>query len=275
MVAAIFLALTVEHTQHTFGLFETVEALSWALSVGLELGIAVAAMYTFDQELSSKARTFAAWWLGGLLVASYSLNVVYYWRKADGWGLLLGLIFPASIAVLGAIEPDLREADKRSKEKKTGAIAERNRQALDASLPPSPTRNRQVGASSVNRKAPKMSVRVTKPEPALLPEHVTPSAPVVSQPLDSFTALRAQLDTITPDSEKLIAPVASSELSSASSAGEAPSVKPEDWQALARQLAATGTMSKAEIARAVGKSRQAVSAYLNGLSRRSETEVAV
>lgn len=112
LLMAAFLVLTLYHSQHVLAQFENSEVrdwgLSWALAGGLDLGIAYAAFVIFDNSLNRGTRVAAAVWLGGLLVVSYGLNVAYYNdQKSSLWSWGLALVFPGSLAFLGAIKPGL------------------------------------------------------------------------------------------------------------------------------------------------------------------------
>lgn len=244
-----FLILTTNHLQHTFSKFDD-QALSWVLAVALEFGVAVASFYSFDSLLDKWARVVAGCWLGGLLLASYSLNVTFYLAKADYWSFALGLIFPASIATLGALEPALRKADRKAQ---SAAQGESVNPTLSTSTPS--TRAISVKRQQAAVKRQMTSVKVIRPEVAQLstsdrqevqPDHQL-AVPARDRQVDTSECESVNLDTA----------------QSVNLTGQ--EVSPDDWKAQARLLSGTG-MSKAEIARTIGKSRQIVSGYLNSLT---------
>jgi hypothetical protein len=269
LIGAGFLALTCSHLQHTFSRFDD-GWLAWCLAVSLELGIAVASFYSFDRHLAKWARITAGCWLGGMIVASYSLNAYYYLPKADAWGFALGLIFPASIAVLGAIEPALREADHRASTVKRQVEAQES-----VNLVTSASTGRKPVSVKRQAVSVKRSVKVVQPD--------APSLGADQRQVDTSHMLEASAPSVNLTASTGAAPDTFEGKSVNQGASEqaapveldASGVNLEassgDWKAQARLLAGTG-MSKADIARSIGKSRQVVSGYLNSLPPTGDEE---
>lgn len=111
----IFIALTVEHNANTLSKWESSQALAWFLSIGLDLAIAFSAYASCNAKLEWwPGRFLSIVWLVAMLVASYLLNTAHYEAyKADIWSYGLAAIFPASIALLGAIRGSLVKLDTR------------------------------------------------------------------------------------------------------------------------------------------------------------------
>jgi hypothetical protein len=110
-----FLFLTVWHTQHVLSQYEEMTWLAWLLAGGLEAGLAFASFVILDRTVTKWSRIVAGIWLGGLIIASYGLNVVYYLSEnAGGWSWALAALFPASIAFLGAIMPGLKTPETKA-----------------------------------------------------------------------------------------------------------------------------------------------------------------
>lgn len=111
----VFIALTVEHNANTLSKWESSTVLAWFLSIGLDLAIAFSAYASCNAKLEWwPGRILSILWLVAMLVASYLLNTAHYEAyKADVWSYGLAAIFPASIALLGAIRGSLVKLDTR------------------------------------------------------------------------------------------------------------------------------------------------------------------
>jgi hypothetical protein len=103
----LFLVLTIWHSAHILAGFELPGFgwLAWPLSIGVDVGIAVAAWVASRATLRAGARRTAGIWLIYLLVFSYGLNLAYYTeRGATAWGWALASAFPISLAAVGMIK---------------------------------------------------------------------------------------------------------------------------------------------------------------------------
>ena len=103
-----FLVMTVQHSANVLGKYEQVEAVAWLLALGLDSGIAFAAFVATMDDLADNTRITAAVWATLLILASYGLNLSYYFEQgANLLSWAYAAIFPVSLAFLGAIKPGL------------------------------------------------------------------------------------------------------------------------------------------------------------------------
>lgn len=103
-----FLILTVSHSANVLIPSEKWEPLAWGLAIAVDAATAYAAFVATDSKLKKGPRIWAGVWLAGLLVVGYGFNYAYYaTTDARGWAWALSLIFPLSLAVLGAIKSGL------------------------------------------------------------------------------------------------------------------------------------------------------------------------
>lgn len=276
IIIALFLCVTVPHTSFVLSAFEYREWwwLAWSLAAAIDVGIAYGGLISSSKTADEEAKHWATVLFIGLSLGSYALNIAHYVTFGAGiFSIGMGLFFPGGILLLAKIKSrnesiSLETLIAERVKEAVAPVASRFQTRLEAS---ERERDRLVGL--VEQKDALLNLS----DPALiqandeirnLRQELTDERAAANRAQAEadrrIGELEARLDAALAERQTVVPTVPTVAVQQPPRLAVVPSPV-ADWREEARRLFEEAGLSKSDIARQVGKSRQTVTEYLNGL----------